>query len=207
MDYTRNIERFEGLISEINRDGKDALLQYIKSSDFYTAPSSSRFHLSVTGGLLQHSLNVFDALIGLLSDNGDGTYSYKVAGKEAERVTRENVIIMALLHDMCKTGFYNEITKWRKDERNNWEQYSAFEIEDRHPYGHGEKSVMMIESYMRLTPEERYAIRWHMGFPEGNDKYTFTEAVDMYPVIWALHTADMMAAHVMEDKEGNRENY
>jgi 23S rRNA maturation-related 3'-5' exoribonuclease YhaM len=57
-----NIERFETLMSSVKRDGVDKLMEYIRGSDFYTAPASTRFHLCVEGGLLQHSLNVYDCL-------------------------------------------------------------------------------------------------------------------------------------------------
>ena len=101
-----NINRFEAEMAKVTRDGVDKLMAFIRKSDMYAAPASTRFHLSVTGGLLQHSLNVLDALRANLTKNDDGTYSYEVAGVPAARVTEENVIIMALLHDICKTYFY-----------------------------------------------------------------------------------------------------
>ena len=96
-----NINRFEAEMAKVTRDGVDKLMAFIRKSDMYAAPASTRFHLSVTGGLLQHSLNVLDALRANLTKNDDGTYSYEVAGAPAARVTEENVIIMALLHDIC----------------------------------------------------------------------------------------------------------
>jgi len=101
-----NINRFEAEMAKVTRDGVDRLMAFIRKSDMYAAPASTRFHLSVTGGLLQHSLNVLDALRANLTKNDDGTYSYEVAGVPAARVTEENVIIMTLLHDICKTYFY-----------------------------------------------------------------------------------------------------
>ena len=104
-----NINRFEAEMAKVTRDGVDKLMAFIRKSDMYAAPASTRFHLSVTGGLLQHSLNVLDALRANLTKNDDGTYSYEVAGVPAARVTEENVIIMALLHDICKTGTMHSI--------------------------------------------------------------------------------------------------
>lgn len=153
-----NINRFEAEMAKVTRDGVDKLMAFIRKSDMYAAPASTRFHLSVTGGLLQHSLNVLDALRANLTKNDDGTYSYEVAGVPAARVTEENVIIMALLHDICKTYFYTTEIRNRKV-GGKWEQYEAFAVDDKIPYGHGEKSVMMIEEYMKLQPVERYAIR------------------------------------------------
>jgi hypothetical protein len=200
-----NINRFEAEMTKVTRDGVDKLMAFIRKSDMYAAPASTRFHLSVTGGLLQHSLNVLDALRANLTKNDDGTYSYEVAGVPAARVTEENVIIMALLHDICKTYFYTTEIRNRKV-NGKWEQYEAFAVDDKIPYGHGEKSVMMIEEYMKLQPVERYAIRWHMGYTEA-DTLSFNNAIDRYPMIWALHSADTQASHFMENNEGNKPAY
>lgn len=200
-----NINRFEAEMAKVTRDGVDKLMAFIRKSDMYAAPASTRFHLSVTGGLLQHSLNVLDALRANLTKNDDGTYSYEVAGVPAARVTEENVIIMALLHDICKTYFYTTEIRNRKV-GGKWEQYEAFAVDDKIPYGHGEKSVMMIEEYMKLQPVERYAIRWHMGYTEA-DTLSFNNAIDRYPMIWALHSADTQASHFMENNEGNKLAY
>ena len=164
MDRQANIDRFEAEMAKVNREGANKLMGYIRKSDMYTAPASTRFHLSVAGGLLQHSLNVLDAFRESLRKNDDGTYSYMVAGKNVATITEESMVIMALLHDICKTNFYTVVMKWRKDKNNKWEQYETFEVDDKVPYGHGEKSVMMIEEFMKLKPEERYAIRCHMGY-------------------------------------------
>lgn len=203
MDRQSNIERFETEMAKVKRAGADRLMGYVRKSDFYTAPASTRFHLSVSGGLLQHSLNVLDAMRESLRKNDDGTYSYMVAGKIAATVTEESLVIMALLHDLCKTNFYKVVMRWRKDANNKWEQYETFEVEDKVPYGHGEKSVMMIEEFMKLKAEERYAIRWHMGYTEA-DTLSLNAAIDKYPIIWALHSADTAASHFMEDTSGNK---
>lgn len=206
MDRQANIERFEREAVKINREGVTRLMSYIRKSDFYSAPASTRYHLSVTGGLLQHSLNVLDAFRKRMRDNEDGTYSFMVAGKNMATITEESMIIMALLHDLCKTNFYKTVMRWRKDRNNKWEQYETFEVEDKVPYGHGEKSVMMIEEFMRLKPEERYAIRWHMGYTE-TDTLALNNAIEKYPIIWALHSADMEASHFMEAQSENWQAY
>lgn len=206
MDRQANIDRFETEMAKVKRDGVNKLMNYIRNSDMYTAPASTRFHLSVTGGLLQHSLNVLDAFRESLRKNDDGTYSYMVAGKNVATITEESMVIMTLLHDLCKTNFYTTVMKWRKDKNNKWEQYETFEVDDKVPYGHGEKSVMMIEEFMKLKPEERYAIRWHMGYTE-SDTLSLNNAIDKYPIIWALHSADTKASHFMEAMTGNLQAY
>lgn len=204
MNIENNIKRFEEEMAKIKKPGIDALMAYIKKSDMYIAPSSTRFHLSVKGGLLQHSLNVLDAMRSLFCKNEDGTYSYMVVGKEVAKISEESLIIMALLHDICKTRFYTTEKRNKKID-GVWHEVDVFSVADQFPYGHGEKSVMMIESCIKLSMEERMAIRWHMGFPESySERNTFSAAVDKFPIIWALHTADMMAAHFMEGTEDNK---
>ena len=221
-----NIKRFEELVGNIKREGINELMEYIRKSDFYTAPTSTRFHLSVAGGLLQHSLNVYDALTSSLRDNKDGTYSYMVAGKEVQRVEQESIVIMTLFHDICKTYFYAADTKnqktydpekvaaaesWqvKKDNKGSfiWETIDTYTVDDKIPYGHGEKSVMMVEEYMHLKPVERFAIRWHMGFTDVSpmQQYTIGQAYKKYPIAWALHNADMQASTYMEDEKENAE--
>ena len=79
----------------IKRDGADVLLDWLKKSDFFTAPASTKYHGAYEGGLLEHSLNVYDCLLGeLASMNMTDKYS------------KETVAIVSLLHDVCKIGLY-----------------------------------------------------------------------------------------------------
>jgi hypothetical protein len=89
--------------------------------------------------------------------------------------------------------------RWRKDENNKWEQYAVYTVSDKVPYGHGEKSVMMIEQFMKLKGYERFAIRWHMGYTEPKDLYMQVgQAIEMYPIVLALHEADLEASALLE---------
>ena len=97
---------------------------------------------------------------------------------------------MALLHDLCKVNFYATEMRWRKDANNKWEQYPVYAVNDRNPYGHGEKSVMMASEFIHLTMEERYAIRWHMGMSEANIIQTYCQAAEKYPLVLFTHMAD-----------------
>ena len=166
MDRQALISRFEAEMGKINRPGIDKLMSYIQSSDFYTAPASTKFHLSCEGGLLQHSLNVLDALRGLLVFNTiTGLYEYQVAGKVAAEIPAESVTIAALLHDICKTHFYTTAMRNVKNEKTNrWEKQPYYTIDDKMPLGHGPKSAMIVKQYIELTTPEMYAIWWHMGF-------------------------------------------
>ena len=208
------IARFEAEMARVKRPGVDKLMDYIRKSDFYTAPASTKFHLSCESGLLQHSLNVLDALRGLLDENQvneDGTemWFYIVAGHPVIQISDESLIIIALLHDICKTYFYSTSTRNVKNEKTGkWEKVPFYTVNDLMTLGHGPKSAMLVKNYIKLTSEEMYAIWWHMGFTDQNtDTLSLTAAIQKYPIIWALHTADMMASSFMEDKDGNKDGF
>lgn len=211
MNREQNIARFEAELGKVQRPGMDKLLNFIRRSDFYMAPASTRFHLSCEGGLLQHSLNVLDALRSILTlsmDCGESAepchYEYRVAGKTVASVPQDSVIIIALLHDICKTYFYT--TSWRnaKNEKTGkWEKVPYYTVQDKMPLGHGAKSAMIIKQYIELTTPEMYAIWWHMGFMDTQNAQTINAAIRQYPIVWAMHTADMMASSFMEAETGN----
>lgn len=217
MNIQENIARFEAELAKVNRPGMDKLLAYIRKSDFYKAPASTKYHLSCEGGLLQHSLNVLDALREMMTKENDGRndygtpkikYHYSVAGKFVTTIPEESLIIIALLHDICKTYFYTTSMRNAKNEQTGkWEKVPYFTVNDRMPLGHGDKSVMIIKQYIDLTTQEMYAIWHHMGYTDTSDTLTISNAIDQYPLIWAMHTADMMASHFMEDEAGNKEAF
>ena len=189
-----NVKKFEELFAEIKRDGAEKLLDVIRKSDFYTAPASTKYHGAYKGGLLAHSLNVYECLAKKLEYDP----TWKALG---EKTGRETVLIVSLLHDLCKTYYYTTELRNRKID-GQWQQVEEYTISDRLPYGHGEKSVMMIEQYIKLTPEERYAIRWHMGPYSGQQDWgTLGIAMEMYPLCLALFEADMEATHLVESAE------
>ena len=80
-----------------------------------------------------------------------------------------------------------------------WEKVPYYTVDDTIPYGHGEKSVMMITEYMKLTSEEKYAIRWHMGFTEPKEQYgTIGLAYTKYPLALLLFEADLEATYFFD---------
>ena len=170
-------EEFIKLLEETNREGMDKLIDFLKHSDFFTAPASTRFHGSFEQGLLQHSMKVYEILKQKAGDS-------------------DSVRIIALLHDICKVNFYKIDYRNAKNELGVWEKVPYYTIEDTIPYGHGEKSVMMISEFIKLTPEERYAIRWHMGFTEPKELYgTIGIAYKKYPIALLVHEADLEATY------------
>lgn len=207
MNTEYNITRFERELGKVQRPGMDKLLEYIRKSDFYTAPASTKYHLACEGGLLQHSLNVLDALRGLLVFNPiTGLWEYHAAGKAAAEIPAESVTLAALLHDICKTYFYTTSTRnVKNDQTGQWEKKPFYTISDKMPLGHGPKSAMLVKEYIELTTPEMYAIWHHMGF-NGNfeNDTTVGAAFEKYPLALALYTADMMASRIMEAEEGNK---
>ena len=192
LDNSGNIRTFRKLMASVKREGMDELMDFIEASDFYTAPASTRFHGAKEGGLLEHSLHVYECLMG--KKNSTGT----IWNEMLKDIPDESIAVAALLHDLCKTNFYKvEICKRNID--GQWVDMPIYSVDDRMPYGHGEKSVLMIEEYVKLTPEERFAIRWHMGPYSGQQDWKILgTAMKMYPLVLALFEADMEATYVME---------
>ncbi|MBR0141524.1 MAG: HD domain-containing protein [Ruminococcus sp.] len=193
-------EEFISIYTEnIKRKGADKLLEFLKKSDFFKAPSSTRFHGAYEGGLVQHSVNVYHCLKDYLS---------RPRTKEMYNMdfSEETIAIVALLHDVCKIDFYaTEMRNRKNDETGQWEKVPFYTIKDNVPYGHGEKSVYIISGYLygegRLTRDEAMAIRWHMGFSGIEDKNTIGKALEMYPLALALNVADMEASYYLEGSE------
>ena len=181
----------------IHREGAAELLDYLTNkSDFFTAPASARYHGAYVGGLCQHSVNVFRCLEDYLARP-------RVREIYGLSYDMESAAIVALLHDVCKIGCYRAGTRNVKDEATGkWEKVPTFFYEDKLPYGHGEKSVYIISGFMRLSREEAMAIRWHMGFSGPEDDRTVGQALQQYPLAFALATADMEASYFLEGEGG-----
>lgn len=185
-------EEFLNIYNEnIKRDGADNFLNYLLKTDFFTAPASTRFHGSHEGGLLEHSLNVYHCL---------KDYLERDRTKQLYRMnySEETIALCALLHDVCKVNFYKTDYRNAKNERGEWEKVPYYTIDDTLPYGHGEKSVYIISGFIRLTREEAFAIRYHMGFSGVEDKNSIGKAFEMFPLAFALSVADMEASYYLE---------
>lgn len=177
----------------IRREGSDKLLEYLTSpsSDFFTAPASTRYHGAYEGGLVEHSLNVYECLRDYLARE-------RVAELYGIEASDETIAIVSLLHDLCKMNFYKKSFRNVKDDNGKWNKVPSYEIDDRLPYGHGEKSVYIISGFMRLTREEAFAIRYHMGFSGNEEPRDVGKAFEMFPLAFALSTADMEASYFLE---------
>lgn len=186
-------EEIVNMLLSIEREGIKSLVDWLENdTDYFIAPASTKYHHSFEGGLAKHSLDVYDCLVEVLKMD---------KFQKAVKYDRESRIICALLHDVCKTNFYKISEKNVKNEQTGkWEKEQYYTIEDSHFYGHGECSVMLVEKHIRLTDEERYAIRFHMGgFDEIAKTGVLNKAFKAYPLALALHIADMMDSN-MESK-------
>ena len=193
-----NQERFLQIFQEkITREGSDKLLEFLQKSDFFTAPASTRYHGAHEGGLLQHSLNVYDCLVDILNRP-------RVKELYGIEYSDESIAIAGLLHDICKVNFYKTSFRNVKDENGKWVSAPYYTIEDNLPYGHGEKSVYIVSGFMRLTRDEAFAIRYHMGFSGTEDNNAVGSAFAKFPLAMALVTADMEAAYFLEETPEKR---
>lgn len=177
-------EEFIRLLESTERKGIEGLIKWLESTDFFTAPASTKYHLNKEGGLLEHSLNVYDELVNECCSYLDNNTS--------------SLIIVSLLHDICKANYYSVGTKKVKKD-NEWIDETYYFVDDKFPVGHGEKSVMIIQNFITLTPEETMAIRWHMGGFEPKENYgSLSKSFGEYPLALYLHIADLKATYIKE---------
>lgn len=175
--------------ANIARDGAQKLLAWLDTTDFYTAPASTKFHCACTSGLVMHSVNVYKVLRERYFTEGDSEESYAIC---------------ALLHDICKSQYYKTSTRnVKNEETGQWEKKPFYMVEDAFPFGHGEKSVYLIERFMRLKTEEAMAVRWHMGgFDDSvrGGSFSLAHAFEKYPLAVKLHLSDLEATYLHENR-------
>lgn len=182
MDYKAMF--IDAYTKNIKRAGADKLLESLTKSDFFIAPASTVYHENYEGGLCEHSVKVWKAL---------------EAEVDAMHIPTsvETIAICGLLHDLCKVGYYAVEMRNRKNDKGQWVQVPVYTVQDRFPFGHGEKSVFLIQNHMELTPEEAQAIRFHMGAYEGQHIWkTLGMAYEANPLALATHIADMKATYL-----------
>ena len=181
-------EEFIELLRSTNREGMEDVINFLEKSDFFKAPASTRFHGNYEGGLLEHSMSVYKIL----------KEKVKTAVIQID-TPDESLIIMALLHDICKANYYKVDFRNAKNANGEWERVPFYTVDDTIPYGHGEKSVMMLTEYIKLTNEEKYAIRWHMGFSEPKENYApLGLAYKKYPIALLLNEADLETTYFFD---------
>ena len=176
-------------LENIKREGIPELMAWIGSTDFFTAPASTKYHGAYEGGLVVHSLNVYSQLKRLCE-----FYDCEASP--------ESIAIVALFHDLCKIGDYKTEMRWRKNDQNQWEQYPTYVFNEDFAFGgHGSKSVYLVQHFMKLEPEEAAAINCHMGQWEATQYGNPTAVYERNKLAWLLHVADEAASFIIE-KEG-----
>ena len=176
----------------IHREGADSLILWLESTDFFTAPASTRYHSCHEGGLCEHSVNVCKRLFRV--------HKQESTDCQEQLCNEESLAICGLLHDVCKANFYKASTRnVKNDETGKWEKKPYYAVDEKFPFGHGEKSVFLIERFMKLTPEEAVAIRFHMG--EFEKERSTSDAYSKYPLAVMLHISDLEATYLDEKEE------
>lgn len=197
IDVEENKEKFQKLCHMwIKRDGIDELLQWLETTDFYTAPASTRFHLMCEGGLCQHSINVFEQLCDEYKN--EGMFDFKT--QEDTQKLMESLAIIGLFHDVCKADFYKLTTRNVKDDYGNWTKVPYYSIENQGILvGHGYKSARIVNKYMNITDEEYMAILHHMGYSADDNIANVSEIFGKSKLTVLLHIADTKATFLTEN--------
>ena len=184
----------EEKLKSTGREGIDKLIEYLDKSDFFIAPASTKYHGCYEGGLAEHSVNVMDSIL-KIDDMLNKEYGVP---KENE----ESLILVSLLHDICKVNTYFPKTLWRKNEEGKWESYEGYERKPIFEMGHASKSVFIVQNYIKLTPKEAQAIYWHMGPYDLSAYSTANEMGEAYTkntLAFKLNMADMLSTYILEN--------
>lgn len=177
----------------IKRDGAKNLLGYLEKSDFFQAPASTKFHSNFEGGLVKHSVLVYERFLKKLKNEYGDKYN--------QIFSDESIAICGLLHDICKVDYY-KLDYRNVKEDGNWVQKPFYTVEDSLPYGHGEKSVYIISSFIKLSREEAMTINWHMGAFDTRvmgGSYALSDVFHSYPTALLFHTADLETSYLDEN--------
>ena len=193
-------QQFKERLLSTNRDGMENVIKHLERLGFFVAPASTKFHLNVKGGLMQHSWNVSNTALMLREQ------MIQMKPELAEKLPVESVIIASLLHDVCKSNIYKDAILNRKNDQGYWEKVPGYEVDySSLPLGHGEKSVIMLLTLgLKLTRDEMLAIRWHMtawelAFHSPEQKSNLQMARDTAPLCTIIQAADGLSSALLED--------
>ena len=190
-----NQMRIEMILTEKCGNRKiEGLLDYLRKTDFYTAPASTRFHGAFEGGLSQHSLDVYD-------------WAVKLAPIFGINVGEGSIAIAAICHDLCKVNLYKAGIR-NKKVNGTWVQVPCYEYDEKESYGgHGSKSAIIAMQLFEgtLTYDEATAINCHMGFSDcgPNGVSSIGNAYNACPLAYLIHVADEAATYITKRYEEN----
>ena len=193
-------QQFQEKLLSTKRDGIENVIKHLDRLGFFTAPASTKFHLSVKGGLMEHSWNVCNTALMLREQ------MIQMKPELADKLPKESVVIASLLHDVCKSNIYKDAILNRKNDQGYWEKVPGFEVDySSLPLGHGEKSVIMLLTLgLKLTKDEMLAIRWHMtawelAFQSPEQKSNLQKAREIAPLCAIIQAADGLSSALLEE--------
>lgn len=193
-------EQFQNRLLETKREGMENVIKHLDRLGFFVAPASTKYHLNVKGGLMQHSWNVCNTALMLREQ------MIKMKPELEEKLPVDSVVIASLLHDACKANIYKETLLNRKNEQGFWEKVPGYDVDySALPLGHGEKSVIMLLALgLRLTRDEMLAIRWHMtawelAFQSPEQKSNLQKAREIAPLCAIIQAADGLSSALLEE--------
>lgn len=195
MSRLENREKFMELMRKTERAGVEDMLKWLDTTDFYSAPASTRYHGSYPGGLVQHTLNVAYELKQLVD-------FYEV------EIPKDSILICALGHDFCKINTYKETivnVPPQRSKSGKWEQQQGYKKDEYLKLGHGAKSLSTLQDFITLKDYEKEAIYWHMGaFDLGqyNNINDLSKTFEENPLAFLLHIADMCVTYIIENEGG-----
>lgn len=168
-------ERIDTLVAFMGQYVTPEMVLDLQQKGFFVAPASIHHHGQYDGALFDHSFEVAKALTKL-------TKRLNLSWQN-----ERSPYIVGMFHDLCKSDNYV------RSGNEAWEYNNATLLP-----GHGEKSVILLQQYMKLTEEEIYCIRWHMGtFDDKANWNSYGRACTEYPNVLYTHTADMIAARII----------
>ena len=192
-------QQFQEKLLSTKRDGMENVIKHLERLGVFTAPASTKFHLSVKGGLMKHSWNVCKTALMLREQ------MILMKPELVDKLPEDSVVIAALLHDVCKSNIYKDAILNRKNDQGYWEKVPGYEVDySSLPLGHGEKSVIMLLTLgLKLTKDEMLAIRWHMtawelAFQSPEQKSNLQKAREIAPMCVLIQAADGLASALLE---------
>ena len=193
-------QQFQEKLLSTKRDGMENVIKHLERLGFFTAPASTKFHLSVKGGLMEHSWNVCNTALMLREQ------MIQMKPELADKLPEESVVVASLLHDVCKSNIYKDAILNRKNDQGYWEKVPVYEVDySSLPLGHGEKSVIMLLTLgLKLTKDEMLAIRWHMtawelAFQSPEQKSNLQKAREIAPLCAIIQAADGLSSALLEE--------
>lgn len=199
-----NATRFVELVESIEIPGANipGLLEFLQNTDFFVAPASTKYHGSIRGGLVLHSLEVYDNLLKLVETFKDD---------EHPAIDPNSLKVAALFHDLSKMNYYKLSSRNEKEYkadgkqvdalgRFNWNsiiEYKTIEADSRFVcVDHDVNSAFLINQFIPLTQEEFAAIANHSGGMTNKFSNADLNTIfKVYPLALFLHLSDMYSCY------------